>query len=204
MKRISRGRNVALVVLAVLFPFDVEAQAGGGGDTTLRAQPSGRGRASVVLQRQAGDRTPVTISVDYGQPHARGRTILGGLVPYDAIWRTGANQATVLRTDADLVIGGAVVPKGTYTLCTLPSRAGWKLIINRAAEQMGQFCPPDQDLARVDLRVRQREEPLESLTIWLIPSVESATGSSLGRGLPRGELRIGWSTFELSTDWRLR
>jgi hypothetical protein len=61
------------------------------------------------------------VSIEYGRPYARGRKIVGGLVPYGRVWRTGADQATTLTTDAPLVIGGAKVPAGTVTTRTLSS-----------------------------------------------------------------------------------
>ena len=67
----------------------------------------------------------------------RGRKIFGGLVPYDEVWRTGANAATSLKTDVDLNIGGANVPAGSYTLYTLPGANSWKLIINKQTGQWG-------------------------------------------------------------------
>jgi hypothetical protein len=108
--------------------------------TSLQAQgamqpaPSGRATTEVVLTlvdsvaRAAAQ--PSRIRIDHGQPHLRGRRLLtDSLVPYDKPWRTGANDATTLTTDVDLTIGGADVPKGTYVLQTLPSRSGWKLLI---------------------------------------------------------------------------
>jgi len=72
------------------------------------------------------------LAVDYGRPLRRGRTIFGGVVPFDTVWRTGANAATHRRTDADLLIAGVTVPAGAYTLWTIPSRTGpWKLVLNK-------------------------------------------------------------------------
>lgn len=66
------------------------------------------------------------ITVTYGRPSMKGRKIVGGLVPYGQVWRTGADEATVLTTEADLTIGTLAVPKGTYTIFTLPSETGLK------------------------------------------------------------------------------
>jgi Protein of unknown function (DUF2911) len=170
----------------------------------LRAQPSGRGRTTVELRRGQGDRTPARITIDYGQPHARGRTIVGSVVPFDAVWRMGANEATSLVTDVDLLIGGVAVPKGSYTLYTLPSRAGWKLIINKNTGQWGTDYLPEHDLARVDLRARQLREPLDSFSIWLVPAVTRNAEGGISGGLPRGVLRFAWGDVELSTDWSVR
>src|SRR3712207_6548115 len=146
------------------------------------------------------------ISVDYGQPHARGRAIVGSaLVPFDQVWRTGANEATSLSTDVDLTIGGVAVPKGSYTLYTLPSRTGpWKLIINKNTGQWGTEYRAEHDLARVDLRSRQLREPLDSFSIWLVPEVTRNAQGGIGGGLPRGVLRMAWGEIELSTDWSVR
>jgi hypothetical protein len=102
------------------------------------------------------------------------------------------------------VIGGVVVPAGSYALCTLPSRAGWKLIINKTTSVGSGFCPPVDDLARVDLRVRPLREPAESFTIWLVPEVERDAAGGPGRGLGRGTIRLAWGDVELSTEWSLR
>jgi hypothetical protein len=142
---------------------------------------------------------PAKIAIDYGQPHARGRAIMGQVIPWDSVWRTGANLATTLSTDADLTIGNAFVPRGEYTLFTLPTRTGWKLIINKQIHQWGTDYDSGQDLARVDLASRTLAEPLESLTIWLVP----AQVPNASTELPHGVLKIGWERTELSVNWRM-
>lgn len=200
------ARSAAVVVMGSLLaaaPAHAQ-QAAQGGDVMLRAAPSTRARTTVELRRRTGDRTPVRITIDYGQPHARGRTIVGQVIPFDTPWRTGANEATSLVTDADITIGGAAVPKGSYTLYTLPSRGGWKLIINKNTGQWGTDYLPEHDLARVDLRTRQLREPLKSFSIWLVPEVERNAEGGIAGGLSRGVLRLAWGDVELSTDWSLR
>src|SRR5207247_3416552 len=71
------------------------------------------------------------IAVDYGRPAMRGRKIFGDIVPWNKVWRTGGNFATRFTTSADLVVGGTTIPKGAYTLWTLPASTGWKLILNK-------------------------------------------------------------------------
>ncbi|MEJ7811299.1 MAG: DUF2911 domain-containing protein [Gemmatimonadaceae bacterium] len=171
----------------------------------MRVAASGRGTTEVVLTlvdsaaRAAAQ--PSKIRIDFGQPHLRGRRLLtDSLVPYDKPWRTGANDATKLTTDIDLVIGGASVPKGTYVLQTLPSRAGWKLLIQKDVAQSPMAAAmaydPANDVARVDLRQSTLPAALESLTFWLIPSTQP--------GAPRGELRLAWGTVALATDWSVK
>ena len=195
--------TVTIAALSVSSPAAAQ-QAAQKGDEMLRAAPSTRARSTVELRRRTGDRTPVRIIIDYGQPHARGRAIVGQVVPFDTPWRTGANDATSLVTDADITIGGTVVPKGSYTLYTLPSRSGWKLIINKNTGQWGTDYLAEHDLARVDLRTRQLREPLDSFSIWLVPDVERNAEGGIAGGMSRGVLRLAWGDIELSTDWSLR
>ncbi|MGE0159653.1 MAG: DUF2911 domain-containing protein [Gemmatimonadales bacterium] len=73
----------------------------------------------------------------YGRPFARGRHIFGGLIPYDALWRTGANEPTLLYLPFRAHVAGMRVPKGVYSLYTVPSRDRWTLVLNRATRQWG-------------------------------------------------------------------
>jgi Protein of unknown function (DUF2911) len=115
-----------------------------------------------------------TVTIDYSRPSMRGRKIFGGLVPYGEVWRTGANAATSLKTDVDLIIGGAAVPAGSYTLYTIPNENGWKLIINKQTGQWGTAYDEKQDLARVDMKVAKNAAPTEQFTILLDKSGASA------------------------------
>lgn len=115
------------------------------------------------------------IAVDYSRPAMRGRTIFGVVVPWNEVWRTGANEATRFTTSADLVLGGKTVPKGSYTLWTLPSPSGWKLIVNRqtrapnGALLWGTDYSPDSDVVRVDMKVEPLQQPVDRFTIALLP-----------------------------------
>ena len=195
----------AVAVITFSFPIHlVEAQ-------TERPQPraalSTRATVEVTLNGRmvagnwntgsASISGPARIAIDYGQPHARGRTIVGGLVPWDKVWRTGANMATHLHTDVDITIGGAAVPRGIYTLFTLPSAAGWKLIISKQTLEWGEDHDPASDLARIDLTQRALTDPVESLTFWLIPA-QIPDGSAT---LPNGVLKLAWEKTELTTNW---
>lgn len=132
------------------------------------------------------------VSVAYGRPLRRGRTIFGNVVPWGKVWRTGANQATHFHTDRDLVIGGATVPAGRYSLFTLPGEEGWKLIINRQTGQWGTQYDASQDLARVDLARRPTMEPVEQFTIRFEARPEG------------GALLLAWDDTELSVPVSVR
>lgn len=77
------------------------------------------------------------ISVTYSRPSKRGRTIFGGLVPYDNVWRTGANEATIFETNHDLQVDGNLLPAGTYSLFTVPGKDTWQVIFNKEYGQWG-------------------------------------------------------------------
>lgn len=123
------------------------------------------------------------IEVQYGRPSMRGRTVFGGLVPWEEVWRTGANEATHLRTSADLAVGDATIPAGHYTLYTIPARDGWTLILNRQTGQWGTEYDPARDLVRLPMRVDTLEEPVETFTI------EVGEGGEGG-----GVLALHWET----------
>jgi hypothetical protein len=122
-----------------------------------------------------------TLRFEYSRPLKRGRDIFGSVVPWDQVWRTGANQATHFHADADLLIGQTPVPAGTYTLFTIPGREAWQLIINRQTGQWGTDYDPAQDLARIPMNRESVREPVEQLTISVV-DVENA----------RGVLQIAW------------
>jgi hypothetical protein len=130
-----------------------------------------------------------TVAIQYSRPSMRGRKIFGGLVPYDEVWRTGANSATSLKTDVALNIGGANVPAGSYTLYTLPGMNTWKLIINKQTRQWGTEYDQGQDLARVNMKVTQRPSGLELFTI----SFDKTGGDS-------AVLKLEWENTIASVD----
>ena len=193
-----RLRHAVLAALSLL----VSTTTLGAQAATLRAQPSGRATSEVALEYPRGaapaGAQPVSIRLEYGQPHLRGRTINSdSLVPFDQPWRTGANNATTLTTGVDLVIGGKPVAQGTYVVFTLPTRTGWTLILQKttapAGMQAAMAYNSANDAARIELRQQTLATPIESLTMWLIPGRDA--------GAARGELRMAWGTVQLSTDW---
>jgi Protein of unknown function (DUF2911) len=110
-----------------------------------------------------------TISIAYSQPSMRGRKIMGGLVPYGQVWRTGANSSTTLTTDVDLMIGDVKVPKGKYSIYSLPTDGTWKLIINKQTGQWGTEYHAEQDLARVGMKKESLSTPVETFVISFEP-----------------------------------
>jgi Protein of unknown function (DUF2911) len=133
------------------------------------------------------------ISVTYGRPYLKGRKVGVELAPFGQVWRTGADEATVLNTEADLTIGNLAVPKGKYAIFTLPSETGWKLIVNKVADQMGAFNYDEkQDVGRVDMKVGKTSAPVEQFTITLAKS---------GNG---GVIKLEWENTSASVDFQVK
>jgi Protein of unknown function (DUF2911) len=111
------------------------------------------------------------VAIKYGAPSVRGRQIFGGLVPFGTIWRFGANEATALSTDGDLMIGNVSVPKGNYTLYLWPASAtDMMLVINKQTGQWGTEYDKNQDLGRVPFKITKSPAPVETLAIKLSPT----------------------------------
>jgi hypothetical protein len=104
------------------------------------------------------------ISIEYGRPFLKGRPE-ATLMPPGQPWRTGADEATTLRTDRALRFGTLAVPAGTYTLYTIPGPSGWQLVVSRRTGQWGIPYPEGQDLGRAPMSVQKTAAPVEQLTI---------------------------------------
>jgi hypothetical protein len=110
------------------------------------------------------------VLVDYGRPSKRGRTIFGGVIPYNTVWRTGANAATTLVVDRDVLIGDTKVPAGEYTLFSLPTSDAWTLIISKKTKEWGTDYDPTADLVRIPMQTATAGQSLELFTIGVDPS----------------------------------
>jgi hypothetical protein len=145
-------------------------------------------RDSVVLSNVGG----ASLWIDYGRPAKRGRTVFGGVVPYGEVWRTGANAATQFRTDKALDFSGTVVPPGFYTLWTIPSPTGWKLIVNGETGQWGTAHKAEKDLYTIDMKVTPLPSPVERFTI-------SVDGAPQG-----GTLNMDWDTTRAAAAFTVK
>jgi hypothetical protein len=140
------------------------------------------------------------VTIVYGRPYTKDpktgepRKIWGKLVPYGKVWRTGADEATILTTEKDLDIGGTTVPAGKYSLYTLPEESGTsKLIINKQTGQWGTIYKEDQDFARVDLKKETLDKPVDQFTMAIEP------GASGG-----GTLKMMWDTTQYSVPLKAK
>ena len=130
------------------------------------------------------------VTINYSAPSKRGRAIMGGLVPFDKVWRTGANAATTLITEADLKIGTLHVPAGTYTLYTIPTAKAWTLIVNKKTGQWGTVYEESEDLGRTPMKVTEKKATTETFVIKLVPAWKESQAT----------LTMTWENTEASVD----
>jgi len=132
-----------------------------------------------------------TIKVCYSRPSARGREIMGGLVPYGTPWRLGANEATSIHVPFAASIAGIAVEPGSYSLYTIPGAQEWTIAVNRGVQRWG--IPIDssvtvQDVGRGTVRAERLETPVETLTLALEP--RGAGGADLVISWERTRVRV--------------
>ena len=168
----------ASVALLAVASTVLTAQMGAASAQPKAVLPSPAATASVTL---AGG----TIDIRYNSPQMRGRKIMGGLVPYGKVWRTGANPATTLITSVPLKFGSLLVPAGTHTLYSLPSADTWQLILNNQTGQWGLTYNQGMDLGRIPMQSKPMAAPQEGMSL----SFENTTPTST-------ELHIRWETTD--------
>jgi len=106
----------------------------------------------------------VAIAVEYSAPSARGRKVMGGLVPYGEVWRTGANNATTIMFSKKVFVEGEEVPAGTYSLFTIPNEGEWTIILNKDAKQWGAYKYDEKkDQLRVNVSAKKTDNKREMM-----------------------------------------
>lgn len=106
------------------------------------------------------------VKITYGRPHKKGREIFGGLVPYDSVWRTGANEATEITVTNDIKIAGKKLVAGTYSLFTIPHQSSWTIILNSDLGQWGAYKYNEEfDVMRFEVPVEKTDKVYEPFTI---------------------------------------
>jgi len=116
------------------------------------------------------------VKICYGRPSSRGRTMIGGEnVPYGKLWRTGANEPTMIHTSVALSIAGLAVPAGSYSLYTVPGPKEWEVIVNRSITQWGEEHGytkevEAQEVGRAKVPSASLKDPIERFTIRVEPA----------------------------------
>lgn len=168
-------------VTRVNAPPDVKAI---GAQFAATETKSGGSKSLSVRDTARGNIGTATFAVDYGRPLARGRVLVGGILPYGQVWRTGANAATQFTTSAPITLAGMRVPAGMFTLWTVPRADGVDLIVNKQTGQWGTGYNRTHDVARAAMATETLTSPVEEFTI----SVAPVDGK-------RGTLVMEWGQF---------
>jgi hypothetical protein len=163
MMRAAFGLAIAVVALsgAVSAQKTTNLKVGGGGSPHVRTEWTIDGG---------------NISIEYGRPSLKGRTPGKDVDPFNGQeWRTGADEATTLKTDKMLMFGSLHVPAGTYTIYTMPTGTGWQFILSKKTGQWGIPYPKGEDLGRAQMAVGKNAKPIEQLTFSIEDTAAGAT-----------------------------
>lgn len=159
--------KVVLFLLAIVASLTVEAQI-----NTPAPSPSAKLMQTVGLTE---------VSIDYSRPSMRGRKVFGNLVPFDKLWRTGANGYTLVTFDTDVTIAGKEVKAGTYSIFTKPGASKWEVYIY--TDIVGGGTPSNWDdskvVAQLSATVHNIEMPVETFTI----TFDDVTGNGANIGI---------------------
>jgi hypothetical protein len=183
MSKLSVSIAVIFLLLSQFSPLDAQQRA--------RISPHDTTKATID-----GDE----IAIVYGRPYTKNpktgekRKIWGGLVPFEKVWRLGADEATLLTTKEPLELGGKSVPAGSYTLFMLPhNEKSATLIVNKQVGQWGTKYDEKQDFARVDMKGEPASSPADQLAI-VIDSNPSGGAT----------IKVTWETTQYSVDFKVQ
>ena len=126
-----------------------------------------------------------TITIDYGSPSVKGRKIWGGLVPFDKIWRAGANEATTFKTDKDIIVNGGELPAGKYSLFIIPNEKECIVIFNKKADQWGAY---------------NYNQELDQLKVGVLPNKKSNSTEKLIFLVNNSAISLLWDNWEIALE----
>lgn len=173
------------LVVAVMLSCGLATLAG---QKTTEVHKGGGGSPHVRTEWTVGS---AHISIEYGRPYLRGRSE-AEMMPPGKEWRTGADEATTLKTDRALKFGGLTVPAGTYTIYTVPGPTEWQLVVSKKTGQWGIPYPAGQDLGRAPMKVSKTTAPVEQLTFAIDQASEGGT------------LKVEWGTTSAAVAFTFR
>jgi tetratricopeptide (TPR) repeat protein len=176
-----RLASLALLLAVLALPVAFFAPAA---EAQERGNQLPRASTNAIVSQTIGI-TDVTVT--YGRPAVRGRDIFGQLVPYDTVWRTGANEATTITFAHDVRVEGASLSAGIYGLFTVPGEDEWTIIFNDEAEQWGAYRYDEgADAQRVTVDAETASAPTELMTF----AFEDVTDTSATLVLSWADVRV--------------
>lgn len=132
------------------------------------------------------------ITINYHSPGVRGRTIWGGLVPYNDVWVTGAHNATSFEIDKDIIVAGTPIPKGKYALFTIPGKSEWTIIINKNWDQhLTDDYLQKEDVVRIKVKPEQLDEKVERLQYFIEDKKDG-----------KGSITVAWEKVRVAFDMK--
>jgi hypothetical protein len=139
------------------------------------------------------------LTITYGRPYMRGRTIFGRLVPWDRVWCPGADEATTLDSTRPLRLGGLSVPAGPHTIWILPTPETWTLVVSKEPSGFHTNYNSSADLGRIEMMKRTVTDPVEQLTFAIVKN-PAAAGAETPAG-SGGLITMTWETTEVSVPF---
>lgn len=151
------AKQLFLSLACMLATLTVNAQD----DPSKRPSPPAQAKATIGGK---------TVTINYSQPSVKGREIFGKLVPYDKVWRTGANETTTIEFSDDVTLEGKPVAKGRYALFTIPTEKDWTIIINKGIKWGAFTYKQDEDVLRVNVPAKKSPKFTEQMAIAISPN----------------------------------
>lgn len=186
MKTLSNLWSLGLICMSILAcsPKSAETADETNTEETASQESEAEEQRPSPLEIKEGQIGGKNISVHYGSPSVKGRTLWGDLVPYNVVWRTGANEATYIEIPQDILVEGKSLPAGKYSMFTIPKESGpWTVIFNSDWElEHGHF---------------QYDEKNDVLRVEALPTWESSTSEKLSIDIESPGLVIRWEKLKL-------
>lgn len=165
-RTLFRSLSIAILGSLLFFASVTPASAQERGNDEPRTSPN------AAVSQTIGT---TEVRLTYGRPQVNGRTIFGELVPYDEVWRTGANEATTFSVSSDVTIEGEPLSAGTYSLYTIPGPETWTIIFNNVANQWGTSYDQSEDALRVE--VTPESASSREMMTFLFEDVTNTSGT---------------------------
>ncbi len=145
---------------------------------SLNAQEKPSSTKEVVSGKING----ATISINYGSPSVRAREIWGKLVPFNQVWRAGANDATTFETDKELTIDGSKLPAGKYSFFIIPNEKECIVIFNKEAKQWGAY------------KYKEKEDQLR---VTVKQQIAKSTAEKLVYTIDKNSIALSWDNWNI-------
>lgn len=188
--RLTYSKKITLYLFTALFLVT------GCGDPEPQEPDSEHRKSPIAIANTTHESSNTYVKIVYGQPYKNDREIFGELVPYNEVWRTGANEATELTTTKNIQFAGRSLDAGTYTLFSIPQKGNnWTIILNSQLGQWGAFdYNSDHDVFRVEVPADSTEKTIEAFTIRFADIVEDSTNIIMEWDRTRVQIPITFSS----------